>query len=268
MEGDEVLGELDALKRGLDSPGPALPLSPEREQAMLDAALAQQGTPLARTRSARPAVVLALVAVGAAAALGVLSLTSSDAGPPSEPARPGAPASAQPSVTSTPGSGQSPPSAPAEPSAALVPAPAEPAAPPSRAAASPSTDVAREVDLLKQANDLRRTGDFAGAEKLYRQVIARYPQTTSAYVAMSSVASLIMARDPAAAVEMYRAARRAHPSGTLDLEIRQGLARAYRKQGQTGAERRELEELIARYPSAEASERARARLAELGAAPR
>jgi TolA-binding protein len=266
--GDKLLGQLELLKRGLDEPGPAPPLDPERERAMLDAALGTRVVPPGGARGLRVAVAVALVAVGAAAGLGAWRLTRSESSGPkvSPPAAvplvqtPSLPPRAEPAVGR-----EAAQSAPAREAASQLPEAAPRAA--SRAQPSASADSAREGDLLKQANDLRRGGDFAGAEQLYRQVIQRYPQTASAYVAMSSVASLILNRDPSGAVEMYRAARRARPAGALDLENRQGLARGYRKLGQSAAERRELEGLVATYPNAEASQRAKTRLVELSTAP-
>jgi TolA-binding protein len=262
-DGDKLLSQLELLKRGLDEPGPALPLSHERERAMLDAALGERALPLLSTRGLRVAVAVALVAVGAAAALGVwrraVSVPAQSPLSPPVGARPAQAVAPAPSARAAAQAGPASPS----PEAATAESPGSGARAPSRALPSASAEAAKEVDLLKQANDLRRSGDFAGAEQLYRQVISRYPQTASGYVAMTSVASLSLNRDPAGAVEMYRAARRARPAGALDLEIRQGLARGYRKLGQAAAERTELERLIAAYPKAEASERARARLAEL-----
>lgn len=258
-DGDKLLSQLELLKRGLDEPGPALPLSPERERAMLHAALGARVAPRASTRGLRVAIAVALVAVGAAAALGGWRLTRSEATEP-DPSRGAPPAAA---LLPSPAPAAQPQAAPATPSEAAAQAPEVTPRTPPRALPSSSAEATKEGDLLKQANDLRRSGDFAGAEQLYRQVIARYPQTASGYVAMSSVASLILNRDPAGAVEMYRAARRARPAGALDLEIRQGLVRGYRKLGQTASERTELEALIAAYPKAEASQRARARLGEL-----
>ncbi len=213
--GDKLLNQLQLLERGLDEPGPALPLSPERERAMLDAALGARVVPLASTRGLRVAIAVALVAVGAAAGLGVWRLTRSESS--ERAASPAAPPARSPAQLPPTTPANQPEHAPAAAPEAAAPTPEAALRAPTRALPSSSADAAQEGDLLKQANDLRRTGDFGGAEQLYRQVISRYPQTASAYVAMSSVASLILNRDPAGAVEMYRSARRARPAGALDL---------------------------------------------------
>jgi hypothetical protein len=62
---------------------------------------------------------------------------------------------------------------------------------------------------------------------------------------------------------LLQQAQAAVPGGALDREIREALTRGYRALGQQDAERRELTQLLERYPDGFGADAARRRLQEL-----
>ncbi|MEM6955433.1 MAG: hypothetical protein AAF645_07075 [Myxococcota bacterium] len=118
-------------------------------------------------------------------------------------------------------------------------------------------------DLLREANELRRTGAYGEAAALYRRVSERAsPEAYSAAVAAGSL-ELEHLNRPARAARLFQRASRLRPQGRLDLTVRQGLATAYAATGQRARERQALERLVNRHPSSRAAVRARQRLLQL-----
>jgi hypothetical protein len=132
--------------------------------------------------------------------------------------------------------------------------------------ARPPREVAR--DLLAEANRLRGQRSFREADRTYGLVVRAEPSSREAYVARIASASLKLEHlgDPSGAVRLYQQALRAGSNGALAAEAQYGLARGYRRLGQTEAERRTLAIVVARYPSSPYASAAQRRLAELSAA--
>lgn len=258
MKPDEAEQMLHSLGAGLDTPGPALKIS-ERETARLVGSVMREraGTPLERKprwgrRAA--AAVPALLVVAAAA----YWITRGSAERASEPhVRVAVPPRALASVAPAP-SWVSPPAAAASPGAAGPALGAAPRVRPLQMAPSLEPE-----DLLQRANRLRRKGEWKEAEATYLQVTRVQPGTLSAYVALASVGSLRVGRDPRSALTLYERARAQNPGGPLDADIRWGIASAHRALGNTQAEQTELEALLRVHPGAPTADRARSRLQAL-----
>ena len=262
-EGAEAM--LQALRAGLDAPGPARVIS-DRQEAQLVTEVMQRSTAgaRARKRSWVPWGLVAVPLVTAAAATAYMSAGGgSNAAPPVgvTPNEPMMPSSvvfvAQPTVI-----------AEQEPTAREFADAAEtrnvqPEAAALRTTVSRSTTSSAPEDLLLDANRLRRQGEWQKSEAKYLEVTRLQPGTLSAYVAMASVGSLRLTRNPNSALRIYQRARLQRPTGPLDAEIRWGIASAHRALGNSSAERRELEALLRAHPSAATAERARSRLAAL-----
>jgi len=256
---------LENLKSGLDSQGPATWLSDAQASALVERAMSaspvQVQSPAAR-RGVSPKIVAGAIGLFA---LGAAAMLTQRSAPSSAPVLTLKSSHVAPKIH-VPPTLQSPAEAPKEQSPRptssdrLAPHARVPGAPQHRVDGASNTS---DADLLKQANDLRRQGDFAGALELYQAVIRRYPSTMSGYVARVSAASMLSGKHPSRAVDLYQTARRQRANGALDLEIRQGLARAYRQLVDVAAERRELSEIVSRYPGTASAEHARERLKEL-----
>lgn len=260
-----------------DRDGPALRLSATERAARVDAALSR-ALPQRRTFFERPRLSLLLLAAalgmtGIAAALVVVRphwLGLSSQVPPSAgaPARsPGAPG------TSTPrdGSGASeatPTSAPPLPAAgAGLPAKEAVLAGP-EAVSSPGAERASSArggsaaDLLKAANQLRRQGQWAEAERAYAQVATSFTGSAQGPVAALAAASLRLEHlsDPRGALRLYRSALKA-PSLSAEAEL--GVADCYRALGDRAAEIAALRRVTSAHPEAVFYERALRRLQAL-----
>jgi len=239
-----------------DAPGPALPLPPAREQALVTAAVrrVRRAGSVRYALQAAASVLLALGLAGAAAAA-VATYLSGDpprkpfevrrSEPPGDPirlrrpARPPAPAVAAQERASEP----LPP--------ALAPAP-------ERAAAS-------SRDLLQRANRLRARGEWQKAERVYAEVARSSAVPHDAYAARVAAASLRLERlgDPRRALELFRAALREQPRGALAEEARFGIAECQRALGDRAAEAQALRELLALHPASVLRDKANARLKQI-----
>lgn len=85
-------------------------------------------------------------------------------------------------------------------------------------------------DWLLRANRLRAEGRFEDAVQAYNRVIRR-DDGVSSYVARVAAASLMLEHlnDPQGARALFVAASRQMPAGSLELEIRRGMAEASRR---------------------------------------
>jgi len=231
--------------------GPAARMSRRQADELVARVLDEASLPphLASRRASRGALVAGAVAIAATSAAAALYVRERPAPDP------------VPAVASAPPSpGRAPP-----PAVRLedLPAPeVEPSAPP-RAPATPAAAPKTPEDWLDRANDLRAKGRFVEAERAYARVYEQYPGTGAAYVARVAGASLRLDHlgDASGARRLFEAALRGAPGGALDLEIRQGVARAAARLGDRAAERSALEALVRAHPGSKAAERARERLA-------
>lgn len=242
----------DALLEVLDErKGPALPLS-EREteallQAALDRALPARAAPFFRRRSFALLLAAALFMTGISAAL-VLKRSGSIGSRPS-------------ALAPQPSSGQKlevRPSSSAVPKAVPERAPVgdAPEEKSSMGAEHASSAHANTLDLLKAANQLRRQGRWADAERAYAQI----PSPVAALAAASL--RLEHLNDPRGALRLYQSALRA---SSLSAEAELGIADCYRALGDRAAEIAALRRLTSAHPDALFHERALRRLQALEA---
>jgi hypothetical protein len=123
-------------------------------------------------------------------------------------------------------------------------------------------------DLLAEANAARAAHRWHDADALYARVAGGEPglAAQTALVASASI-RLEHLGDPAGAARGFRAALAAGPRDALAEDARWGLAEVARVTGDTAAERRALDDFLARHAGSPRAPRARARRIELGAAP-
>lgn len=246
-----------------DQPGPAEPMSPSAQAALIEAALATATPP---TPWPRRAFLLGGTAVMIAGATVYLlgrrrslppgprptAVPKVDAVPPPTAAPSVVPASA---ATKDPVAAEAPQPPPAPP-------PPEEKAAPSRKKASSPREVA---DLLLLANERRRQQRFPEALGLYQQIYIGHPRSEEAYVAEVAAGSLLGDRlhNPQAALRLFRRALRERPAGSLSEEARLGICEAQRALGDPAGEKAALRELLSRHPDSPARARMAARLAQL-----
>lgn len=151
---------------------------------------------------------------------------------------------------------------PSRPADARTQRHAEPATP-----AAPPTSTTPE-DLMKQANEQRRTRKWQAAEALYQRVVREHPGTSAAYVAAIAAASIRLDHlgDARGALRLYQGALASGVNRALAEEARWGLAEAHRALGDDAREARALQDFVARHPGSPLIPQARARLGALGAA--
>jgi len=142
------------------------------------------------------------------------------------------------------------------------------AASPAAASSLEEVDLERAPleDLLALANHLRRGHDWGSADEVYRAVVARFPGSDAAVVAeiASSTLHVEQLRDPSGALEGYRRALAARPTGALAEEARWGIVEALRALKDTSSEAAALREFLERHPVSALAPAARRRVAELG----
>lgn len=173
-------------------------------------------------------------------------------------------ASESPSHASVPQAAEMPTqAAPAAPMPVDVPASSEPTR---RAPRTPSAPAETEsaVDLLAEANRLRRAGAYAQAEATYRRVVATSPGAREAHVARVAAAGLRLDRlgDAQGAARLYREAMRGR--GALAAEATFGYARASRSLGDRAGEIEALRAIVERHPASPYVRPATERLRALG----
>lgn len=137
-----------------------------------------------------------------------------------------------------------------------------PAPPPREHAATRPVDVTAAA-LFKNANGARRDGDFASAERLYSELIAKYPSSDEAGLARVSLGKLLLEHgDPSKAErEFGRYLEGGH--GQLAEEALVSRAESLQKMGRADAERATWQRLLADYPHSVYAAEAKARLAAL-----
>jgi tetratricopeptide (TPR) repeat protein len=118
------------------------------------------------------------------------------------------------------------------------------------------------ADLLKLANQLRRQGQWAEAERAYARVASNYGGSTQGPVAALAAASLRLEHlsDPRGALRLYQSAKKA-PSLAAEAEF--GVANCYRALGDREAEMVALRRVTSAYPEALFHDRAARRLQAL-----
>lgn len=256
-----------------DGAGPALPLSQNRAEAMLQAALDRGGfaqaqvvplpvrAPRTRRHSwvlAAAAVLLACVGAGSASAAVYWWVTQREQAPEVEAA---------------------PAREPRQTKRAHKPAPVvRTQATPDEATRAP--EAARPTratkprarapeDWLEEGNRLRAARNWRAADEAYARVWQTAPRSQAAYVARVAAASIRLDHldDPRGALANYRAALAGRPQGALGEEVLFGLAESYRKLGNSAAEREALARFLKAHPGSALAARATARLEALEAAP-
>jgi tetratricopeptide (TPR) repeat protein len=118
------------------------------------------------------------------------------------------------------------------------------------------------ADLLKQANQLRRQGQWADAERAYAHIASNYGVSAQGPVAALAAASLRLEHlsDPRGALRLYQSAKKA-PSLSAEAEL--GIANCYRALGDRDAEIAALRRVTSAHPEALFHERAVRRLQAL-----
>lgn len=120
-------------------------------------------------------------------------------------------------------------------------------------------------DLMKQANEQRRSRNWRAAEALYQRVMREHPGTGVAHVAAIAAAAIRLDHldDAAGALRLYRDALAG--GRALAEEARWGVAESLRALGDKAGEQRALEEFLARHPRSPLVSQATARLRVLQA---
>jgi TolA-binding protein len=143
----------------------------------------------------------------------------------------------------------------------IAPGPADtnPVAPRTQRAAR-TTPEATAASLFKSANLARRDGDFAGARKLYSELIQRYPASDEAGLARVSLGKLLLENGEPAAAEREFGQYLKDGRGQLAEEALVSRAESFEKMGRTDAERASWQTLLARYPTSVYAAEAKGRL--------
>jgi hypothetical protein len=120
-------------------------------------------------------------------------------------------------------------------------------------------------DMMKQANEQRRSRNWRAAETLYQRVMREHPGTGVAHVAAIAAAAIRLDHlgDARGALRLYRDALAG--GRALAEEARWGVAESLRALGDTAGERRALEDFLARHPRSPLAPQATARLRALQA---
>jgi tetratricopeptide (TPR) repeat protein len=267
--------------------GPALPITRQRAEDLVDAALAEAGAPAPRLsrRFTWLAAAMLFTIAGTGAALGsyLASGTSPSVPEPADrtnAAEPTAPANEEPAPDPVQPREQLAPTDievnQDEANQDLEPEPVVDARPdvrrltrPLSRRARPEASPAPAEDLLRTANALRAERRWRSAAETYARVVEADPNGGASYSARVALAGLYVEhlRRPTEALALYRAALRQRPTGALAEEARYGMAEAARATGNPRAEASALESYLRAHPTGAMAARARARLGELGVSP-
>jgi tetratricopeptide (TPR) repeat protein len=274
--------------------GPASALS-ERQLALFADRierqfLVQRARPKSRLSPKRLLLAGGLFAASAAAAVYVgVVRRSADVAPIAPSSVPGAPSEPAPTVVSPPELAPAAPTPPVEADpndeerptepAPSVPtrSPRPPETPASPSAASGKQPAAARIsatsrqngavaaDRLAAANSLRSRHRYREALALYSQVIEIDPSGIQASAARVAAAEMKLEQfgDIAGAERLYREAKT--QGGELTAEAQFGLSQVARARGDGPAERRALQDFLARHPESPLVSAARRRLSTLGA---
>ncbi len=120
-------------------------------------------------------------------------------------------------------------------------------------------------DMLARANEFRRSRQWDQADKLYRGVVNRFPQSDAAVVAQIASATLHLQQlnDPAGALNYYRRALATRPTGPLAEEARWGIAETQRALGNTAGEAAALRDFLSHHPQSAMAPMAKRRSTEV-----
>jgi len=155
-------------------------------------------------------------------------------------------------VQPTPATAPSPTGAP-KPAAVATIAPARPGA---------AGEFASESAAYEAAHAARRESRFIEAARLFQQFVASHPNSALAAPAQYWIGdSLFNARDYAGAIAAQKRLLETWPGSAKVPDALLNMASAQRETGDAAAERKTLEQLIAKHPASEAAEKARKRLA-------
>lgn len=246
-----VVGDLEDEARGANQPDVA-------HMVLAAVAIETPAEPALRSRTRRASMGLifgaAILVAGSAAAL----YRATRAAAPEAPAAPAA-------LAPLPALAPAPPEATATHDHPHVePAPSTASVPPV-AAPEPRRDVTAAT-LFASANEARRGGERSRALSLYRELQRRFPDSPEAKLSHATVGRMMLDdEDPAKALEGYDGYLK-EGDGALGEEALVGRATALGRLGRRDEERAAWHELLARHPQSLHAARARARLAELGAA--
>jgi tetratricopeptide (TPR) repeat protein len=157
-----------------------------------------------------------------------------------------------------------PPRAEDAPSSGPAASAKQPASP-SRLGAATRQNGAVAADRLAAANRLRSRHRYREALAVYSQVIAMDPDGIQASAARVAAAEMKLEQfgDIAGAERLYREAKT--QGGELTAEAQFGLSQVARARGDAPAERRALQDFVARHPESPLVSAARRRLSTLGA---
>ncbi len=120
-------------------------------------------------------------------------------------------------------------------------------------------------DILKRAQSLRASRDWAGAADMYRLVARRFPVSAEARTAAVSLGAIQLNHldEPQRALEGFDAYLSRSPSGALAPEAILGRAKALGVLGRTHEEASALRDFLRRFPSSLNAPEVRQRLAEM-----
>lgn len=109
---------------------------------------------------------------------------------------------------------------------------------------------AKALKLLAQKE--RRANHWQAAADAYANLIAQYPHSSEAEVALVSLGQLALEKldRPAQALVHFERYRARRPSGVLAQEAHYGKVLALKRLGRTGLERQAIELFLERFPSA------------------
>jgi tetratricopeptide (TPR) repeat protein len=221
-----------------DEAGPASYLSPKARDALLNDVLAQAYPKRRRWAPIAAAALLLCVGGGSASAAVLWYLHSRPAPAPRLAPKP----------------------VPVEPTpierAPMIEAAKEEEAP------APAMVRRAAEDWLREGNRQRGAKHWKQADEAYGKAAQHAASSDSAYVAFvaSAAVRLEHLHDARGALARYRAALRAAPRGSLDEEIRLGIADAYRALGEREREREALQVFLRDHADSPLAEQARARL--------
>ncbi len=167
-----------------------------------------------------------------------------------------------------PGAAAGADAAPAAGGSAASSAGAQPGTAPSgAAAATASADPAAETRLYEAAQSQRRVGNYQGAIVAFQNFIKQYPKGTFAPRAQYWIGdSYFNLRDYRLAIASQQALIKTYPDSPTVPDALLNIASSQIEMGEASAGRKTLEELMAKYPISDASDKARRRLAALNTA--
>jgi TolA-binding protein len=134
-----------------------------------------------------------------------------------------------------------------------------------RRGANPRRDSPSASALLERADAARRAGKLREAERAYRTLQTRYPDSREHDVSRVSLGRLLLDRrgQGRAALREFDVYLAKLPSGTLAEEARVGRALAAQHMGNGTRERAAWLDLLSRHPQSAYAAKAKARLSEL-----